>query len=194
MPNVGKTSILNALGNGKFKIAPTLPTANQAKSPAPTTKAPIEVEVATPNGSIRVIDTPGWEFVEEEGSECGCGHEHGDEHDHEHAHDDDEDEDEDDDEAMDEDELEGDEDVEEIDEDELDEEEAAKWDMLEAQVAGDLLRRNLGRVDRVKDVFPLSELPISNALANHSQLHRHPQCRPGPDAQVQRAVLRAGRC
>lgn len=58
---------------------------------------------------------------------------------------------------MDEDEDEGEED-EEIDEDELDEEEAAKWDALEAQVAGDLLRRNLGRVDRVKDVFPLRKL------------------------------------
>lgn len=61
---------------------------------------------------------------------------------------------------MDEDDEEGDEDEdEEIDEDELDEEEAAKWDALEAQVAGDLLRRNLGRVDRVKDVFPLGKLP-----------------------------------
>lgn len=59
---------------------------------------------------------------------------------------------------MDEDDEEGAEDDEEVDEDDLDEEEAAKWDMLEAQVAGDLLRRNLGRVDRVKDVFPLSEL------------------------------------
>ena len=33
-----------------------------------------------------------------------------------------------------------------------------KWDALEGVVAGDLLRRNLGRVDRVKDVLPLGKL------------------------------------
>lgn len=138
-----------------------------------------------------MIDTPGWEFVEEEdeeGSACGCGHEHGEEHDHEHDHAED-DEDEDEDEAMDEDELEGDEDEDDEDEDELDEEEAAKWDMLEAQVAGDLLRRNLGRVDRVKDVFPLGKLLACYRPANNSQLHRYAQFGPGPYAQVQRAVL-----
>lgn len=163
LPNVGKTSILNVLGNGKFKVAPTLPTANQAKTPAPTTKAPIEVQVATPAGAIRVIDTPGWEFVEEEdgedeGNECGCCAEG-----HEHEQGNNDEEEDDDDEAMDEDDAEEEDDeVDDGDEDELDEEEAAKWDALEAQVAGDLLRRNLGRVDRVKDVFPLGK-PITLA-------------------------------
>ncbi|WOO79019.1 Guanine nucleotide-binding protein-like 3 [Vanrija pseudolonga] len=126
LPNVGKTSVLNTLlGREQFKTAPTVPTAAQAKTPTPTTLHPIEVDVSLPGGqTVRVIDTPGWEFVEE----------------------DDEDEDEGDDE-------------EDEDEDEDDE----KWDLLEARVAGDLLRRNLGRVDRVKDVFPLVNYILSRS-------------------------------
>lgn len=62
----------------------------------------------------------------------------------EHAEDDDEDEDDDDEEGNE-------------DEEGLSEEKLAKWDALEARVAGDMLRRNLGRVDRVKDVLPLGE-------------------------------------
>ncbi|RSH83074.1 hypothetical protein EHS25_005784, partial [Saitozyma podzolica] len=59
----------------------------------------------------------------------------------EHAEDDDEDND--------------DEEDQEDEEEGLSEEKLAKWDALEARVAGDMLRRNLGRVDRVKDVLPL---------------------------------------
>jgi nuclear GTP-binding protein len=61
----------------------------------------------------------------------------------EHAEDDDEDND--------------DEEDQEDEEEGLSEEKLAKWDALEARVAGDMLRRNLGRVDRVKDVLPLGE-------------------------------------
>ncbi|BEJ16665.1 hypothetical protein CspHIS471_0600660 [Cutaneotrichosporon sp. HIS471] len=124
LPNVGKSAVANALlGTDKFKVRPgTL--ASSSKHPAPTTAACAEAELP---GGVRVIDTPGWEYVEEEES--------------------DEDEDEEGDVEMDD------------EEDDEDEEKAAaaaaKWDALEARVAGDLLRRNLGRVDKVKDVFPL---------------------------------------
>lgn len=37
------------------------------------------------------------------------------------------------------------------------EEQLDKYEKLETILAGDMLRRNLGRVDRVKDVFPLGE-------------------------------------
>ncbi|GMK58492.1 hypothetical protein CspeluHIS016_0505240 [Cutaneotrichosporon spelunceum] len=130
LPNVGKSAVANALlGADMFKVRPgTL--ASSSKHPAPTTAACAEAELP---GGIRVIDTPGWEYVEEEES-------------------DDEDDDEDDEDE------EGDVEMDD-DEDEEDEEKAAamaaKWDALEARVAGDLLRRNLGRVDKVKDVFPL---------------------------------------
>lgn len=58
---------------------------------------------------VRVIDTPGWEYAEDE--------------------------------------VDADADGEGSDE-------------LEERLAADLLRRNLGRVDRVKDVLPLGTLPF----------------------------------
>lgn len=139
-PNVGKTSVLNALlGRAQFKTAPSVPSAAMAKNPAPTTSACVEVEVSLPKkGSVSVIDTPGWEFVPED--------------------DDDESDDEDNDEEVED--VVAEDDDEEMDEDdipELEVDEDEKWDILEARVAGDLLRRNLGRVDKVKDVFPLGE-------------------------------------
>lgn len=48
-----------------------------------------------------------------------------------------------------------DEEEEEDEEDELTEEQMAKYDRMEAMLAGDLLRRNIGRIDKIKDVFPL---------------------------------------
>ncbi|MGG6496907.1 UNVERIFIED_CONTAM: hypothetical protein NY603_28710, partial [Bacteroidetes bacterium 56_B9] len=45
---------------------------------------------------------------------------------------------------------------EEEDEDEdgeLTEAQVAKFDRMEATLAGDLLRRNIGRIDKIKDVF-----------------------------------------
>lgn len=125
LPNVGKSAVVNALlGTDKFKVCPQA-LASSSKHPAPTTLACAEAELP---GGVRVIDTPGWEYVEEDDS-------------------DDEADEEDDDE-------EGDTKMDEDDEEEGEEDEA-KWDALEARVAGDLLRRNLGRVDKVKDVFPL---------------------------------------
>lgn len=121
LPNVGKSAVANALlGADKFKVRPEA-LANASKHPAPTTIACGEAEL--PSG-VRVIDTPGWEYVEEEDS------------------DDEDDEDDEGDAKMD-------------DSDDEDDEDEGKWDALEARVAGDLLRRNLGRVDKVKDVFPL---------------------------------------
>jgi nuclear GTP-binding protein len=137
LPNVGKTSVVNALlGKALLKAAPAVSTAASAKSPMPTTNACREVEVKLPNGgSVQIIDTPGWEYVEE-----------------------DEDEDEDPEaniQQMD-------------DDDEESEEDEDKWDALEARVTGDLLRRNLGRVDRIKDVFPLGEWsPLSSATQSY---------------------------
>jgi nuclear GTP-binding protein len=124
LPNVGKSAVANALlGADKFKVRPDTLTSS-SKHPVPTTVACAEAEL--PSG-VRVIDTPGWEYVEEESDE------------------EDEDEDEDGDAEMESDE----------EDEEKAEAAAAKWDALEARVAGDLLRRNLGRVDKVKDIFPL---------------------------------------
>ncbi len=35
-----------------------------------------------------------------------------------------------------------------------------KWDVLERFVAKDILTRNLGRVDKIKDPYPLGEWPL----------------------------------
>ncbi|OCF73790.1 nuclear GTP-binding protein [Kwoniella mangroviensis CBS 8886] len=132
LPSVGKTSILNSLlspKQPKHAVAPYIPTATSAKIPEPKTKVPVEVEIEVDGEKIRVIDTPGWEYAEDDDSE-------------------DEDED---------------------DEDEEEEEvNPEKWDALEARLAGDLLRRNLGRVDKVKDVFPLVNYIIKRS--NHQDL------------------------
>ncbi|WVW82274.1 hypothetical protein I302_104280 [Kwoniella bestiolae CBS 10118] len=130
VPSVGKTSILNSLlspKQAKHAVAPFIPTATSAKIPEPKTKAPVEVEIEVDGEKIKVIDTPGWEYAEEDDSE--------------------EDEEE------------------EEDEGELNPE---KWDALEAKLAGDLLRRNLGRVDKVKDAFPLVNYIIKRS--NHQDL------------------------
>ena len=37
----------------------------------------------------------------------------------------------------------------------MDEAKLAKWDQMEQKMTADLLRRNLGRVDRIKDIIPL---------------------------------------
>ncbi|KAL7419516.1 hypothetical protein Q5752_005427 [Cryptotrichosporon argae] len=58
----------------------------------------------------------------------------------------------------------GDEDMDETEQDE------GKWDELEARVAGDLLRRNLGRIDRVKDVFPLVNYIVKRSNATDLML------------------------
>lgn len=122
LPSVGKTSILNSLlpstaNKSRHVVAPLIPSAQSAKSLQPTTKAPVEIEIDVDGLKIKVIDTPGWDPVEDEKDE---------------------------------------------DEDE-DEQDPEKWDKLEAKLSGDLLRRNLGRVDRVKDVFPLGK--FSNSMA-----------------------------
>lgn len=146
LPNVGKTSVLNALlGKSQFATAPVVPTVASAKKIGPTTTAPVEVEVALPGGGVvQLIDTPGWEFIEEDPED-------------------------------------------EEEEDEEEDEEDDKWDQLESRVAGDMLRRNLGRVDRVKDVFPLGEWIL--CPTDNSQLHHLPLELAGLDAQVQRALL-----
>lgn len=113
LPNVGKTSVLNTLlGSTKYTVAPSVTTAAAAKNPRPTTLKPVEVSLSVEGKNVAVIDTPGWEFIEDD-------------------------------------------DDEEMDEDNIDE---AKWDEMEQRVVGDLLRRNVGRIDRIKDVFPLGEL------------------------------------
>jgi nuclear GTP-binding protein len=51
-----------------------------------------------------------------------------------------------------------DEDEEDDEEDaEVDEAKLAKWTQMEATMTADLLRRNLGRVDRIKDIIPLGQ-------------------------------------
>lgn len=128
LPNVGKTSVLNSLLPAKAKrheVAPVLALNAASKNPQPTTKLPSESRIEHKGRGIRVIDTPGWDF----------------------ADDDDEDEDEDDDED---------------EEGEMSEEKLKKLDELEARMTGDLLRRNLGRVDRIKDVATLGKLVFSH--------------------------------
>jgi nuclear GTP-binding protein len=123
LPSTGKTSILNTLvpSTSKKPVAPLVPLAASAKNPEPTTKAPSEVVINAGEGmTVRVIDTPGWEYVEDD------------------------------------------------DEGEVEADEAGQvvWDDLEERVAGDLLRRNLGRVDRVKDLMPLGQLRLASGSHN----------------------------
>lgn len=127
LPNSGKTSLMNALLPAmakKYEVAPvTGGNGATAKHPEPTTKVPVEVRVDVGEGKgVKIVDTPGWEFVEEEPEE----------------------------------------DADEEEEEEADEAQMDKWDLLEERVAGDLLRRNLGRVDRVKDILPLGESDASS--------------------------------
>lgn len=126
LPNVGKTSVLNSLLPAKAKhheTAPVLALNAASKNPQPTTKLPTENKVEYNGKTIRVIDTPGWDFADDEEEE--------------------EEEDED----------------EENEDAEIDEEKLKKWDQLEQTMTGDLLRRNLGRVDRIKDIIPLGKSP-----------------------------------
>jgi len=110
LPSVGKTSILNSLlppAQKRHAVAPDVPSANSAKHPAPTTSAPVEIVVEIGAGrKVRIIDTPGWEYVGDQVEEDG---------------------------------------------------DEQAFDELEERLAADLLRRNLGRVDRVKDVMPLGK-------------------------------------
>ncbi|ODO07228.1 nuclear GTP-binding protein [Cryptococcus wingfieldii CBS 7118] len=129
LPTVGKTSILKSLlpstaNKSRHLVTPIIPPAQSSKQPQPTTKAPVEVELDVDGVTIKIIDTPGWEPVE-----------------------DDEDEEE---------------------EETEEEEDPEKWDKLEARLAGDLLRRNMGRIDRVKDVFPLVNYIVQRC--NHQDL------------------------
>jgi nuclear GTP-binding protein len=125
LPNVGKTSVLNSLLPAKVKhheTAPVLALNAASKNPQPTTKMPSETRIEHNGKGIRIIDTPGWDFA-----------------------DDDEDEEEDEDEEDDEEDA------------EVDEAKLAKWTQMEATMTADLLRRNLGRVDRIKDIIPLGQ-------------------------------------
>jgi nuclear GTP-binding protein len=125
LPNVGKTSVLNSLLPAKAKhhaTAPVIALNAASKNPQPTTKLPSESRIEVNGRGIRVIDTPGWDFADD---------------------DDEEEEDED---------------------EELDEEQMKKLDELEARMTGDLLRRNLGRVDRIKDVVSLGERSSSSVF------------------------------
>ena len=79
---------------------------------------PSETRIEHNGQGIRIIDTPGWDFADDEEDE----------------EEDEEDEDED---------------------AEMDEAKLAKWDQMEQKMTADLLRRNLGRVDRIKDIIPL---------------------------------------
>ncbi|WVQ70969.1 hypothetical protein IAR50_000494 [Cryptococcus sp. DSM 104548] len=131
LPTVGKTSILKSLlpptaNKVRHPVAPLIPAAQSSKQPQPTTKAPVEVELDVDGVKIKIIDTPGWEPVED------------------------------------------DDDEEEEEEEAEQEEDPEKWDKLEARLAGDLLRRNMGRIDRVKDVFPLVNYIVQRC--NHQDL------------------------
>jgi len=151
LTSVGKTSIVNSLlspSQKRHSVAPIVPSANSAKHPAPTTSAPVELLSDIGEGKrVRVIDTPGWGYVEDEVEE-------------------------------------------DRDEDGI--------DVLEERLAADLLRQNLGRVDRVKDALPLGESPIRAAsrrelIGLRSELHREALQRPGSYALLQRPILQRRR-
>ena len=123
LPSTGKTSILNALlptSAAPLHIAPPVPSASSAKSPQPTTKAPVDLSLDVGDEvTVGLIDAPGWDLIPED--------------------------------------LDNGE-VEDMgDDDEIDQE---KWDALEEDAIGDVMRRNLGRIDRIKEVLPLGQLPI----------------------------------
>ena len=79
----------------------------------------------------------------------------------------------------------------EMDEAEIDQE---KWDALEEVAVGDVLRRNLGRIDRIKDVLPLGEpfirRPLLELTARRSGVHREAVECARSDVDVQRPLLR----
>jgi nuclear GTP-binding protein len=161
LPNVGKTSVLNSLLPAKSKrheTAPVLALNAASKNPQPTTKIPTETRIEHEGKGIRIIDTPGWDFADD---------------------DDEEEEDEED---------------EEEDEDaEIDEEKLAKWDQMEQIMTGDLLRRNLGRVDRIKDIIPLGKrsdyLVLIGQALMASQFHHLSIERSGLDGRIQHPLL-----
>jgi nuclear GTP-binding protein len=106
-----------------------MPTTSQ-KGNTTTTLTPIEVSLSTSEKdahAINLIDTPGWEFNDPDINLEG-----------ERENDEEEDEEEDADMA-----------------DGL--APAEKWDLLETYVTKDILTRNVGRVDKIKDPYPLGE-------------------------------------
>lgn len=131
LPNVGKTSVLNSLLHAKARqheVAPLMALNAASKNPQPTTKMPSESRIEYEGKGIRIIDTPGWEFADDEEDE------------------------------------EEEEDEDEEDEEEMSEEKLAKLDAMAERMTGDLLRRNLGRVDRIKDIVTLGTCPLAHQV------------------------------
>jgi nuclear GTP-binding protein len=128
LPSVGKSALVNSLlplSAPKQAVAEATPTGAAAKHPQPTTTAPVELAIDIGNGvKARIIDTPGWEFTEDEDEIAGM-------------------------------------------DDDVDGDDQEVWDKLEDRVAGDLLRRNLGRIDRVKDALPLGKSESSQFSAEY---------------------------
>jgi nuclear GTP-binding protein len=172
LPNVGKTSIVNSLlaaSSKKYETAPTVPTIAGSKHPEPTTKRPTEVRIEVQGSGVRIIDTPGWDYADDE----------------------EEDDEEEDDSHI-------DVAAEEADEgQEMDEEKMKKLDEMEAKYSGDLLRRNMGRVDRVKNPVPLGKsiyvLYIPTTQLTCSRLHHLEIQFPRSHASVQCPVFQRRR-
>jgi nuclear GTP-binding protein len=158
LPNVGKTSVLNSLlGRAKGQYATAPIIPPAAAGKALTTTTQAPVEVAVPLGVG--ADAKNVRVIDTPGWEF--------------AEEDDEEEEE--------------EEEEDDEEEELSEEKLAKYDKLEATLAGDMLRRNLGRVDKVKDAFPLGTSVYRVARLPYltsSQIHHHPLQPSRPHARV----------
>ncbi len=140
---VGKSSVINTLlGKPLLTTAPITPTSSGAMSTTTTSATEIALpnsafhssSTSTPTG-ISLIDTPGFEYNDPDLSD--------DEFDEEEEEVDDDEEDED-------------EEMREMDDEEI-QSKQERWDILERLAAKDMLARNMGRVDKVKDSYPLGE-------------------------------------
>lgn len=175
-PNVGKSAVINTLlGRPKIPTAPTIPS-NASGTSGSTTKTPQEYVLNTSSANS-TVETE-MRLIDTPGWEFNPP--------------DLEDDEEEDDDDMDQDEQ-------------ATEDDAEKWRIMEETVARDMLTRNLGRVDKIKDPMPLGESDTPRPLyqtsrramltfALFSPPNHHPSQLSRLDARLQHSSLHPWRC